>query len=255
MAKGFLLAHGGGTTVPASTRAFIEFAGGPNAPIIVLPQSSAEAQAKGTTSADWLKQNGAKNVFASALTRADDPAFPDLLKRLADAGGVWMPGGDQNRLMALFARTPVPATVRAVLERGGIVGGTSAGASLLGEWMPTGNGDPAKMTKNGTETAPGLAVWPGVLVDTHFFVRTRYQRTVNMILSRPELVGVALDEAAWATFDNSKNQLTAGGGQVAVFRATLPVKTDATGRLSGELKQRVLLPGESLDLAAFRASR
>ncbi len=248
--KGTLFAHGGGNTPPASTQEFIKRAGGPDAPLVVLPQSSIEAEAKGKRSADWLKENGAKNVYASVLTNPNAPEMPQLLKALETARGVWMPGGDQSRLMGVFGKTPVPELLRQIVARGGAVGGTSAGASLLGEWMPTGNGDKAKMIRASVETIEGLKVWPGCLVDTHFLARERWQRLVNMVLSRPLTLGLGIDEGAWVVFDGPRQTLQAGGGQVVLMRTVGSVREGKEGQIGiTDLRTRVLLPGETVSLA------
>jgi cyanophycinase len=251
--QGHLILHGGGSTGADTTRKFIRHAGGVEAPLIVLPQSSAEAGARGQRSADWLKENGARNVYASPVTRPDDPAMGDLLQRLKTAAGVWVPGGDQNRLMSVFAGTPVPQAVRAVLARGGAAGGSSAGASLAGEWMPTGDGDRTKLVRGSVATAAGLNLWPGVLVDSHFLTRERTQRLLDMILTRPELIGIGIEENAWIEADLSRQTMTAMTGQVVLLRAAGEVRADAAGRLScPDVRLRVLLPGETADLNRFR---
>jgi cyanophycinase len=125
---GTLLAHGGGTTEAETTRRFIALSGGPDAPLVVLGQTAEDALAKGERSAAWLRKNGAKTVFVAQVEK-----LPELLAALKDARGVWMPGGDQSRLLTRFARTPVLDDVRQVFQRGGCVGGSSAGAARFRE--------------------------------------------------------------------------------------------------------------------------
>jgi cyanophycinase len=255
--SGFLIAHGGGTTGEDTARAFVARAGGPAKLIFVLAQSNEDAAKKGAGSSEFLsKAGGARTVEAPPITRSDDPVIPELARRIArEAGGVWMPGGDQRRFLSVFARTPVPDALRALLARGGAVGGSSAGAALLGEWMPTGDGDRTKLTRDNVQTAPGLNLLPGFLFDTHFLARERMQRLVGMVLRQPGLVGVGVEQDGWAEVDRARGVLTVRAGQVVTVRAAGPVRTAGPldPRLScPDVRLRVLAPGESVPLEDLR---
>lgn len=252
MAKpGYLIIHGGGSTAPETTRALIARAGGPDKLILVLPQTSEDAAAKSRGSMDWLRQNGARNVAAPLVTKpGDTEGMSETLALLEKASGVWIPGGNQNRLMELFAKTLVPAAVRAVYQRGGAVGGTSAGASLMGDWMPTGSGDLEKLTHDVIETAPGLGLLTGVVVDSHFLVRQRPQRLLGMILSHPERTGLGIDENGWVEIDGAAGKLTVRERQVVVVRVMSPVRRDSRNRLgAADIRLSVLLPSDSIGLS------
>lgn len=249
---GHLVLHGGGTTAPETTKTLIRHAGGPDALLIVLPQTSTAAVDKGVRSADWLRANGAKNVVVSSVTRPGDPAVLELARQIeTTARGVWIPGGNQNRFMDLFGATPVPAGIRNLARRGGVAGGTSAGASLLGEWMPTGAGDAARLAHNAVETRPGVGALAGVIVDSHFLARTRTQRLLTMVLSRPDPCwGIGIDENGWAEVDLARRELSVRDGQVVIVRNDGPTRRDAAGRLAArDVRVTVLLPGETLPLS------
>ena len=251
---GFLILHGGGTTAPETTRALIARAGGPDALILLLAQTSEDAAAKSKSSVEWLQTNGAKNVVAPLVhQRGDAVGLRELLGLLEKARGVWIPGGNQNRFAELFNGTGIPAAIQAVYGRGGAVGGTSAGAALMGEMMPTGDDTAGKMTPDAAKLAPGLKLLPGAVVDTHFFVRERTQRLLNMVLSHPELGGLGIDQDGWAEVDGKAGKLTVQAGQIASFRAHAPVRRDKENRLgAGDVRLRVLLPGDTVSLGDLR---
>jgi cyanophycinase len=228
---GVLLAHGGGTTSAETMRRFISLCGGPDAPLVVLGQTAEDSQARGERSADWLRENGAKNVFVGQTEK-----ISELVAALKNARGVWMPGGDQSRLLARFAGTPVQGEVRQVFQRGGCVGGSSAGAALLGDRMPTGEGDLEKFTPGSIEIKDALGLGERLLFDTHLFARQRTQRLATMILTEPKLLGVGIDENSWA--EVSKKKLTVRGGSVLLVRS----------RGKSELSLRWLQAGESARL-------
>ena len=118
----------GGAVEPEIMNRFIELAGGPDASIIVIPTANLPPQLE---IVNTLRSRGAKNVTVLHTTDrkiADSEAFVQPLKK---AGGVWFTGGRQWRLVDAYLDTRTIREVRAVLDRGGVVGGTSAGASIL----------------------------------------------------------------------------------------------------------------------------
>jgi cyanophycinase len=182
-----VLLHGGGTTAAETTKRVIALAGGPESPLVVLAHTGEDVAGKGKRSVDWLRENGAKNVTAPV-------AIQEALTLVSTAAGVWIPGGDQSLLMAAFAGTDLTTRLR---DRR-VVGGTSAGASLMGSLMPTGNGDAKLMRPGSVEVKPGLCALTDTIVDSHFFVRERTQRLLNMIYSQPVGTrGIGVDEDAW----------------------------------------------------------
>src|SRR5205807_2533054 len=96
---------------------------------------------------------------------------------------VWIGGGKQSRLMYLFAGTPLAAKLRAVLARGGVVGGTSAGASVVSRVMVIGSGE-----------GRGLGLLDRLIIDQHFSQRHRLERLKRLIEKYPDQVGYGIDE-------------------------------------------------------------
>ncbi|MDX1931876.1 MAG: cyanophycinase [Capsulimonadales bacterium] len=244
---GTVFLHGGGATQPEIIRAFVQTAGGPEKPIVVLAQTSEDPVQKGNVSAAWLRENGAKVVNAPGGFRPDAASTELLTALLARAAGVWIPGGDQTRWMLAFRNTPILDAIRAVRERGGAVGGTSAGASLMGQVMPTGEGDRTRMTVRSVETAPGIGLLNKTIVDSHFFARERVQRLINMVLSQPGFTGIGIDERAWVTV--SRNHLTVHSGQAMLVRSAGSTAQDPEKRIAAkDVRLQILLPGQSASL-------
>ena len=161
---GEILIVGGGTTPPAAVKRFIEAAGGQEARIVVLTRQNPEED--GSKSADLFRENGAANVFSPGSLISSE-----IVAVLKNAKGVWIPGGDQNRFAERFPESSgVPAAIREVWKQGGVVGGTSAGASLVGGLMPTGEDTKIEGLKSGLcPVRPGLSLLPKVITDQPFF--------------------------------------------------------------------------------------
>jgi len=184
---GPLVVVGGGGTGPEIIARTLQLAGGRNAIVAVLPQSSALPDAGDSSVKMWLEA-GAKEAGKVLFT---DSAAPAKLRR---ATLIWMPGGDQNRFMKEIAGTGLAEVIRERHNAGVTVGGTSAGAAVLADAMFTGDADLKSITAGATVIAKGLGLWPEALIDQHFLQRQRDNRLISAVLDRPRLVGVGIDE-------------------------------------------------------------
>ncbi len=238
---GTVLVAGGGKTSPALVKTFVEAAGGPDAPIVILPQTEADPAVGGPESVALFRDNGARQVDAPVGLSPDD-----LCRRLREARGVWIPGGDQNRFMTAFPETSgVPEAIRQVLRRGGVVGGTSAGASLMGAKMPTGETVKTQgLQSGGCPLASGLNLLPKTIVDQHFFARNRMQRLLTAVLDQPGYTGLGVEEGGWV--------VARRGAYVAQSRQALVVKVPAGVRRqqgyfgADKIEMRLLLPDKQI---------
>lgn len=190
--EGTLVIAGGGQTPDAAYEAFIEAAGGPeNARIVVIPTASRRADRDGAPeyfTQPW-RERGLKEtrlVHASSREQADDTAF---VAPITEATGVWFSGGAQSRITERYLGTKMHEALRALLARGGVIGGTSAGAAIMSDPMIAGGADAPRM-------APGLAFLPGCIVDQHAIARDRIGRLHAALEEQPGHVGLAIDEGA-----------------------------------------------------------
>ena len=242
---GTVILVGGGETPAAAVRAFIAAAGGEESPIVILAQTSEEAAIQGPRSLEMFQELGAKRAAVPAAG-ADGKAVCALL---AAARGVWIPGGDQNRFMRAFPESSgVPAAIRGVWRRGGAVGGTSAGASLMGGLMPTGDAPAEEGLKSGgCPVTAGLSLLPKWIVDQHFLTRNRTQRLLTAVLEHPDYGGIGVEQGSWAAIHNGK--ITVGGGQVVLLRVKGKVRRDGATLGASEVSLRVLLAGDGISVA------
>lgn len=235
MRYGTVILAGGGETPPEIPQTLAQFSAGE--PLVVLAHTQQAVAEGAARSAPFLQQHGVETVYAPGTT---DPEI--LVPMLARARAVWIPGGDQNRLMQQLTE-PVLRAIRTVYERGGIVGGTSAGASLMGEFMPTGQqADQTSLTSGGCTLAPALGILPQVVVDQHFLRRKRLLRLLCALLENPHLTGIGVDEASWALIHDGT--LTVKAGQVVVAQVQGKVKRHAGLLGTDSIRLQVLLPGD-----------
>ena len=240
--SGAIVAVGGGGTTDAIVARTLELAGGKNAVVAVLPQSSAVANAGDSSVKMWLDA-GAKQA------RKVDFADPGAKAALEASTLIWMPGGDQNRLMKAIDGTGLDEVIRARYRAGAVVGGTSAGATVLSKLMITGDADLAALTAGKTSLAKGLGVWDAGIFDQHFLKRQRNNRLLSAVLDNPGTIGVGIDEATAAIVRNGQIEVV-GRSAVVVFdsRKAKVEKTEAggvvggTGVITSVLRQGMTLP-------------
>jgi cyanophycinase len=124
--------------------------------------------------------------------QAEDDAQWPWLRR---ARVVFFAGGDQLRITARLGGTPLWDRVRAVYAAGGVIAGTSAGASMMGETMIIdGPGEQTHRVRADLHLAPGLGLLPNALIDQHFAERGRIGRLVGAVAYNPRLLGLGIDE-------------------------------------------------------------
>ena len=205
---------GGGGLPESVRREFVRLAGGPKAKIVVIPTASSDADGPAAEVAEflepWNKMGAASVVLLHTRSRAkaDDPAFS---RPLEDATGVWFSGGDQSRVTEVYLGTAVERALHAVLGRGGVIGGTSAGAAIMSRVMITGGREKATV---GT----GFGFLPGTVVNQHALKRSRINRLLGVLADHPELVGVAVDESTALVVNQGRWQVM-GDSYVVVCRS------------------------------------
>lgn len=240
---GALVVVGGGGTGPEIVARTLALAGGKNAIVVVLPQSSAVADAGEDSVKMWLDA-GAREAATIAL---DDKGAAAALRR---ATLIWMPGGDQNRFMKAIDGTGLAEIIQERHRAGAIVGGTSAGAAILADAMFTGAADLKSLTAGTTVIARGLGLWPEVLIDQHFLKRQRDNRLISAVMDRPSLVGVGIDEGTAVVVQGASFEVIGTSSVVVIDARGAEVdKTPPGGLVSGRgLKLSVLHAGQTYSL-------
>lgn len=242
---GALVAVGGGGTSEVVLARALEKAGGSAARVVVLPQASERADA-GEDSVEMWRAAGAREA---TLVRLDESEEARRAIRAADL--IWMPGGDQVRLLAALEQAGLVEELRARHASGAVVGGTSAGAAVLSERMITGNADLERIAAGATETVPGLDLWHGVIVDQHALLRQRLNRLIAAVLDHPGLVGVAVDERTAVIVEGRRFEVLGESAVVVVDARRARVSELVPGEPSAgtDLALHVLRAGMTLDLA------
>ncbi len=187
--RGHLVICGGGKLGVGVRTRFLDLAGGSEAKLIVIPTASRHAEdddAETYYTENWNKL-GATDVSLVHVRERDRGELEAAAQKIGKATGVWISGGDQRRLTAAYGDTAVLTALHELLDRGGVVGGTSAGAACMSGVMIEGGREEA-------EIGEGFDLYPGIVVDQHFRQRKRFGRLRGVIRDRPHLVGIGIDE-------------------------------------------------------------
>lgn len=113
---------------------------------------------------------------------------------LEGAAGVFFSGGDQLRISSQIGDTPLERRIRALHEAGGLIAGTSAGASVMSETMLVKGASSESYRIGDLHMAPGLGLVPNVIIDQHFAERGRYGRLLGAVAHNPRILGIGIDE-------------------------------------------------------------
>ena len=201
--KGTLVIQGGGSDVGTGIfETFINKAGGLDAKIVVVPTAGGNKNPDGSIKVykeddvvgPW-KKRGATNVH---MLHTHDPKVADteeFAKVLRDANAVWFVGGRQWNIVDSYANTLTLREFHKVLERGGVIGGSSAGATIQGDYLVRGAiaGSEIVMTPE-PEHEHGFAFLRKVAIDQHINTRLRWDDIIPVIKKYPNLLGIGLSE-------------------------------------------------------------
>ncbi len=186
---GTLVVVGGGKIPDELREEFMRLAGGKAAKLVIVPTASQSADRKEEEEgylSPWRKYAPAKLTLLHTRSR-DRADSPEFLKPIIEATAVWLGGGDQVDLVAAYRGTAVEREFKAVLKRGGVIGGTSAGAAVMSDVMIEGGNPKAKVGR-------GFGFMTNAVVDQHFLKRSRVNRLLGVISDHPHLIGIGIDE-------------------------------------------------------------
>jgi cyanophycinase len=237
-AGGSLFIAGGGALDTALIARFVELAGGTDARIVIVPTAGLDE----TFPPSWpgyrlFAQAGVRDVrvlHTRDRAEADSEHFTAPLRM---ATGVWLTGGRQWRLTDVYLGTRTQREIENVMRRGGVVGGTSAGASVQASYMVRGAPESNTiMMAPGRDTGFGLL--PDAAVDQHLTARGRQEDMLEVVDRHPALLGIGIDEGTAVVVTGDRAGII-GRGRVAFY--------NAADRDS--LQYYFLQPGDTFDLA------
>lgn len=205
VSSGALVIVGGGAMPQDVVDRFIELAGGEQASIVVLPTATPRDETD-LRVPGFLRQSKIKRVTVLNQRGKSEVESAEFREVLETATGIWFGGGRQWNFVDAYENTEAIAAFHAVLSRGGVIAGSSAGATIQGEFLvrghPLGN---TVMMAEGYER--GFSFLPGSAIDQHFAQRQRQADLLAVIHRHPGLLGIGLDEGTAIVVRQSKAEV------------------------------------------------
>jgi len=203
----------GGSLLPQTILdMFHERGGGIQGQLVIIPTASPRSDHGDFTfwQSMWNGQNWNRIGVVHVLNK-EEASKKELLDSIRSASAVWIAGGDQQRLVDRYLGTPIYTELQNVLNRGGIIGGTSAGAAIASRTMIAGGVTLPMLTE-------GWSLLPGTIIDQHFSQRGRFERLARAVERFPDRVGIGIDEATGILLSREGMQVF-GSGSVYLFRS------------------------------------
>lgn len=237
--SGSLVIGGGGSLPDEVFAAFLELAGGEDARIVVVPTASARADREnaGDSYLGPWRERGVKEPVLLHTRSREKAESEEFCAALKEATGVWFAGGDQSRITQAYLGTRVDRELRALLKRGGVIGGSSAGAAIMSRVMITGGSELAR-------SGPGFGFLPGAVVDQHFLARNREARLVGLLAANAGLFGVGIDEGT-AVIVRGKQMRVVGNSKTVFYLS------EGAGK---EASSKAFTAGQTTDLLEWQAA-
>lgn len=222
-------------------------------PVLIIPTASGQwAEAAKAAEARFRRYAPSTVEIASLPISQQDLALasdPAIVRRIDAARGIWLTGGDQSRITRVFrpdgVTSPALAAMDRLLARGGVIGGTSAGAAIMSDPMIAGGRattqrkgetrdaeNPAPSEDQappaGVRFAPGLGFFPYGLVDQHFLERNRMPRLLEALETSKISTGFGVNENCAMIVDLKARTIEGIGTPGVIVITPTPAATRAT---------------------------
>ncbi len=194
---------------------FLRRAGGAQARLLIFPQASARPES-GREYVALFRELGAGQALSLEFRQRSQADDEENLRLVRQASGIFFGGGVQMRLAALLGGTRLEAELLRAYRRGCVVGGTSAGASILSKTMVAyGKGGPSPRERI-LQMSPGLGFTDHFLFDQHFRQKDRLGRLIYAVTSHPGILGIGIDEDTAAIIEDDSHLTVCGSGAVTI---------------------------------------
>ena len=216
--NGSLVVVGGAMRSDAIVKRFVDLAGGLEAQFVVIPTAAGRnSYSEDAGLAKKLRSMGAVNVTVLHTNDRNEANSEAFVKPLRGADAVWFGGGRQWRLVDSYKNTLTEKLFWEVLERGGVIGGSSAGATIQGSYLARGD------TKNNQimmgDHEEGFGFIKNVAIDQHVLARNRQFDMYEILRNRPELLGLGIDENTAIVVQGNTFEVI-GGNYVLIYDGT-----------------------------------
>lgn len=243
--KGALIIIGGAMKDPAILERFMELAGGPDAPIVVIPTAGgADSYDQNWRGLRMFRNAGFRNLTVLHTNSRDVADTAEFVLPITKARGVFFGGGRQWRLADAYLNTRTHRELFALLDREGVIAGSSAGATIQGSYLVRGD------TKTNTimmgDHTEGMGFLKNAGIDQHLLRRNRHFDMLEVITAHPDLLGIGIDEDTAIVVQGDRFDVM-GQGYVIIY--------DHSSHIPPSGPFYFMAPGDRFNLKTRQASR
>ena len=225
--QGYLLLEGGAEfagLMSGPDRRAIELAGGPSAPISIIPTAAApdnNHQRAGNNGVNWFKSLGATRVESLPLIDKASANDVRITNKIVRSGLIYMLGGFPGYLGETLKGSASWQAMLKAYERGKVIAGSSAGAMVMCQYYF----DPGK-----GQVVEGLGLLPNTCVLPHHNTlgKNWAQQLASLL---PGVVLLGIDERTGMLDDGDGGRKTGwrvyGQGAVTIYRNGQPAVYNA----------------------------
>ena len=216
--NGALVIVGGGGVTDTILKEYVALAGGIDSPMVVIPTAGgADNYDQEHNFAKKLREFGVKKVTVMHTYDRKEADTDTFTKPLLDAKAIWFGGGRQWRLADAYLGTKTETLIWEVLNKGGVVGGSSAGATIQGSYLARGDSKNNQIMMGDHET--GFGFIKNIAIDQHVMARNRQFDMLEIIKEKPELLGIGIDERTAIVVKGDTFEVI-GQGKVLIYDGT-----------------------------------
>ncbi|HSK11581.1 MAG TPA: cyanophycinase, partial [Phnomibacter sp.] len=225
-----IILAGGGTLPDTIWKRFVQMSGGENARILVIPtarQSDSGYKAIYNNEFKTLKKLGVRSVEMLHAPNRSMANTDSFFQKLENCDGVWIAGGYPCLLTESYTNTSFNDALKKWVSKGGVLGGTSAGASVIGEIIPRTIGCREKMSQN---SYTGFKIIPKTIIDQHFITRGREYTLIEIQKKLSDHLGIGIDEGTALVINDNLCEVI-GISKVILFWPKTIDKGDLTKKM------------------------
>lgn len=217
--KGALVAVGGNEDKESELKVLRTIAGlpeGGSRTVEIVPTASSIPREVSEQYVQAFGRIGIPNVRIMDIQGRADAGRLDFVERIRGADVVFLTGGDQLRLTSLLGGSPVLAALKRHYWNGGVIAGTSAGATAMSGTMIFEGEAADALRKGSVQMTPGLGLVRNAVIDTHLIHRGRISRLLEVIASNPGMIGIGVGEDTGIIICDGHRVKVIGSGVVVV---------------------------------------
>ncbi|MBE6907339.1 MAG: cyanophycinase [Ruminococcaceae bacterium] len=162
--------------------------------LTILTTATEHPEETGQKYFEVFRKIGVQNIQVLNINTREEANHACFCEQIERSSCVFMTGGDQLRITSILGGTRACSELKRLYESGGIIMGTSAGASAMSSTMIVTGKDNEPARKCTLKMAPGLDLIDGAIIDQHFDQRGRFGRLLCGVTENPGVLGIGIDE-------------------------------------------------------------